>query len=92
MARQERHHSVTMQMVAAASHPGTGMGKATTGTEDQQIFKAALTQSSSIRTSAPLLPGNPTETPLLSDDDDERGGNKTSELQHQCLMHVQEKS
>lgn len=89
MAGQERRHSVTMQMVAAASHPGMGMGKATTGTEDQQISKAALAWSNSIHISALLLAGNPMETPLLSN---EQGGNKTFELQHQCLMRVREKS
>lgn len=44
------------------------MGKATTDTEDQQIFKAALAWSNSIRVSALRLPGNPTETSLLSDE------------------------
>lgn len=45
-----------------------GHGKATTGTADQQIFKPALAWSSSICVSALLLPGNPTEIPLLSDE------------------------
>lgn len=44
------------------------MGKATAGTEDQQIFKTALAHSTSTCISALLLLENATDPPLLSDE------------------------
>lgn len=63
LAQQERRHHVTTQMVAAASHPGMGMGKGIAGTSISKCPKQPLPGSAQS-----LLPGNPTNTSLLSDE------------------------